>query len=469
MGEKKHAAVWSLGIAAALMLGTTAIAPITQMPVDAATTTETSTQNTNWQSVKQQLLATDLLANAVVPVSWTTPVLQQSGSSLTVDTQTTLADLVQNVQSGSALDTAWAAIGQQVSLRTAMAVAGINASDLPQGSAAVLANQSASLAGLFNAPINIAMLPEVAQKMTDTVLAPALTQLQITAAAQGWQRLGIITVAANGQYNVTDQPLSSLVAAASSPADLNQRVQQVLDQLTWRMALQVTDGLTPQALPNGASVELAAFLKSPAKTTTSTIGDALAAKKDAAAFAVGESVPAYTTLFDQWQAVLTANKPEQGADGEKDDDKTPSTPSLTVTPDDHDDSGTPVAGPDANPVTDGKTPAKPTTDKPDKEDTKTPAQGGPVLTLAPDDSKTTTMPRKAVTVTKKDDSKPVITLNEHITSIQYENYSTNTTGSQTTLPQTGETTRQEAWLSISGLVLLAFVFVVAEKPRRLSE
>lgn len=465
MGEKKkHVALWSTGVIAAIMLGGAAVSAVPHRSVQAATTTEQTT--TVWSAAAERLAATDLLPNAVVPVTWQTPVIQQTGNTLTVDTQTTLLSLVKNAQSSTALTQAWQQIGQQIGWRLAMTMTRVTADQLPADSAAVLAYDASPVTSLFSSQGDsdyAAVLVQANEECTAIVLAPALQSLQSAAGQQGWANLGII----NANFAVTSQPLSSLVATASSPADLNNRVQQVLQQLTQRMALQVTDGLQPQTLPDGAAAQLAAFLKEPAQGSGQTIGAALTAANAKAQFIVGQTVPDYSQIFTAWQSLLTANKPEQGVDGDKHDtagdgqDKDPSDPTLTVTTGDgHDTSGSTAAGSDTTPVV----PTPPTSISDDKKPSKEKDKGGAVLTVQTDDQDVSAKAAPAVKTTK--DDRKVVVLNERITSIQYDNYNGAAAAGQNTLPQTGEAANQDHWISLTGFLLLGLVFIVARNPRR---
>lgn len=452
MGEKKkHVALWSTGVIAAILLGSAALSAGPRQPVLAATTTEQT--DTAWTAAAERLEDTALLQNAVVPVTWQTPVIQQNGSTLTVDTQTTLLSLVKNAQSSTALAQAWQQIGQQIGWRLAMTMTHVSADQLAANSTTVLAYDASPVTSLFNSqgdPDYTAILTQASAKCMGIVLAPALQALQTTAAQQGWANLGIIS----DNFAVTSQPLSSLVATASSPADLNNRVQRVLQQLTQRMALQVTDGLQPQTLPDGAAAQLAAFLKEPAQSSGQTIGAALTAAIAKAQFTVGQPVPEYGQVFAAWQTLLTANKPEQGADGDKhdaDSSKDDSDPTLTVTPgDDNHATGSTDADSAA-------TPLGPTTPAPNKN------KGGAVLTVQPDDHQTTA--QTAPTVKAVKDDRKVVVLNERITSIQYDNYNSAVSG-QDTLPQTGEAVNQDDWISLTGFLLLGLVLIAAKNPRR---
>ncbi|GEK05829.1 hypothetical protein [Schleiferilactobacillus harbinensis] len=152
MGEKKkHVALWSTGVIAAIMLGGAAVSAVPHRSVQAATTTEQTT--TVWSAAAERLAATDLLPNAVVPVTWQTPVIQQTGNTLTVDTQTTLLSLVKNAQSSTALTQAWQQIGQQIGWRLAMTMTRVTADQLPADSAAVLAYDASPVTSLFSRAI----------------------------------------------------------------------------------------------------------------------------------------------------------------------------------------------------------------------------------------------------------------------------------------------------------------------------
>lgn len=450
MGEKKkHAALWATGMIAAIILGSAAVGAVPNRPVQAATTTEQT--NTTWSTAAEQLEETALLQDSAVPVTWQTPVIEQNGNTLTVDTQTTLLDLVKRAQNTTDLDQAWAQIGQQVGWRLAMVMTRVSTDQLPEASAAVLQFPTSAVTGLFNQasvanPNYAAVLTQVAAKCNGVILAPALQALQTIATQQGWANLGVIT----DGFVVTSQPLSDLLITVDSPAKLNTCVQQLLQQLTWRIALQVSDGLQPQILPDGAAAQLAAFLKEPIQNNNQTIGAALQTTAQQAQFVIGQATPNYGQIFAEWQTFLIKHKPEQGADndqGKNNGHNDSNNPDLTTTGDNDPDQST-------------QTVPGTTSTENQNSDNKKPVKGKNDAVLTVDNQPLAGKP------IRKGDSQ-VIVISEKITSVQYETYG-NSSDAQGMLPQTGEDRNADQPLQFIGLLLLGLVALVSRgKPKKI--
>ncbi|KRL12596.1 LPXTG cell wall anchor domain-containing protein [Schleiferilactobacillus perolens] len=452
MGEKKkHQAWWPVTIAAAALLGgavgTVAFTP----PVQAATTlTQTSNQ---WENDRSIVLSSALFQNSVIPMTWNTPVLVEVDGNWVDSAQQNLQSLITAAHDAASFQQAWAQIGQQAAYRLALTVTHSANTTAVQNflQAASSDPQCRNLTNqqvfqqLFSHTNFSDIIQHVADYDNQAVLAPALKALQQVGTAQGWDRIGQIQQTSAGQYAVIATPVSALVASASSPADLNQRIQQVFQQLTWRTALAITDGLTPQTLPSGAQARIDAFLNT-TDQSGATIQTVFSKNSQQAVFNTATLLPNYSQLFADYTKYLTDNKPAQGDNGDHHETK-------PTTPDQND------AGHGTETPTQPGKPALVVNSGPDSA-MRTPAVS----------NKQSNTALQVVDRTTNANSSQVITLNQKITSIQYSPESDNddVPGDNTGLPQTGENQTDSTILQQAGFILLtiATLSVITYKRRR---